>query len=112
MQSRPLNICMITTFYPPYHFGGDAMAVSRLVHALARRGHRVDVIHNRDAWKMLAGDSKPNPIGESPSGVTTIPLHSRFGSLACLFTQQTGRPASVAASATDAGATTGQPKGN
>ena len=29
MSSRP-PFCMVTTFYPPYHFGGDAMYVYRL----------------------------------------------------------------------------------
>jgi glycogen synthase len=44
---------MPTTFYPPHHFGGDATFVERLAHALARRGHRVDVICNVDAYRML-----------------------------------------------------------
>ena len=29
-MNRPLRLCFMTTFYPPYHFGGDAMFVYRL----------------------------------------------------------------------------------
>ena len=41
---RPLRFCMITTFYPPYAFGGDGLFVYRLANLLARRGHEVHVI--------------------------------------------------------------------
>ena len=43
-MNRPLRFCMVATFYPPYHFGGDAIYVHRLANALARRGHTVIVI--------------------------------------------------------------------
>ncbi len=33
-----LRFCMITTFYPPWHFGGDAIGTQRLARALVRRG--------------------------------------------------------------------------
>ncbi len=36
MTDRPLRFCMITTFYPPYSFGGDAVYVHRLSNELAR----------------------------------------------------------------------------
>ena len=32
------RFAMLTTFYPPHHFGGDAIFIKRLVHSLARRG--------------------------------------------------------------------------
>jgi hypothetical protein len=37
---------MVTTFYPPYNFGGDGIYVHALSNELARRG-QVDVIHRR-----------------------------------------------------------------
>ena len=37
-MQRPLNFCMVTTFYPPHSFGGDGMQVYRLSNELARRG--------------------------------------------------------------------------
>jgi SAM-dependent methyltransferase len=36
-----MKFCMVTTFYPPYHFGGEAMYLYRLSNELAARGHRV-----------------------------------------------------------------------
>ncbi len=82
---------MITTFYPPYHFGGDAYAIRGLTHALARRGHQVDVIHDADAWRMLSQAEEPKPITE-PEGVRVHTLRSKFGKLSCLATHQLGRP--------------------
>ena len=45
---------MITTFYPPYNFGGDGVFVQRLSNELARRGHLVEVIHCTDAYRLAA----------------------------------------------------------
>lgn len=50
--SRPLRFLHLTTFYPPYSFGGDAMYIYRLAHTLAGLGHEVDVIHNVDAYRL------------------------------------------------------------
>ena len=44
-----MRFAMVTTFYPPFHFGGDAMYAYRLTNALARRGHEVVVVHSEDA---------------------------------------------------------------
>lgn len=88
-----LRIALVTTFYPPYHFGGDGQAVRRLAHALARRGHRVDIIHDVDAYRMLcnADDRDPEPLPE-PEGIRVHALRSRLGPVSCLATQQFGRP--------------------
>lgn len=86
-----LRFCMITTFYPPYHFGGDAMGIQRLARGLARRGHHVTVIHDLDAYASLAGPGERTGPPEPP-GVEVIPLRSGYGSLSPLLTQQTGRP--------------------
>ena len=55
-MSRPLNFLQLTTFYPPYHFGGDGMYVQRLAHALGDRGHHVDVVHCIDAYRLFHPD--------------------------------------------------------
>jgi glycosyltransferase involved in cell wall biosynthesis len=89
--SKGLRFALVTTFYPPYHFGGDGHMVRRLAHALAARGNTVDVIHDVDAFSMLAGRRNPGPVTE-PDGVRVHPLRSRLGSLSCLATQQFGRP--------------------
>jgi glycosyltransferase involved in cell wall biosynthesis len=86
-----MRFCMVCTFYPPYHFGGDAMYVHRLANALARRGHDVDVIHDRDAYYLAHPSEPPHAFEEHPR-VRVMPLKSRFGALSPLLTQQTARP--------------------
>ena len=87
---RPLRIAMVTTFYPPYNFGGDGQYVRRLAHALVRRGHKVDVIHDADAYRLLGGEEK-EALAE-PKGITVHSLRSGAPALSCLATQQLGRP--------------------
>jgi glycosyltransferase involved in cell wall biosynthesis len=41
---------MTSTFYPPYHLGGDAVHVEYLAKELAKRGHEVHVFHSLDAY--------------------------------------------------------------
>lgn len=48
-----MKFCMITTFYPPYNFGGDGIYIYRLTNELAQRGHFVDVIHCEDAYRLM-----------------------------------------------------------
>lgn len=91
VRSPGLRFAMVTTFYPPYHFGGDGQAIRLLVHALARRGHEVDVIHDVDAWQMQARRPEPAPLDE-PEGVRVHALRSRLGAVSCLIAHQTGRP--------------------
>lgn len=86
-----MRFCMLTTFYPPYSFGGDAVFVQRLSSELARRGHHVEVIHCTDAYRLLAG-GEPVAFREHGSGVIVHALHSPFGPLSPLATQQTGHP--------------------
>lgn len=91
MNDRPLRFCMITTFYPPYNFGGDGIFVHHLSNELARRGHYVEVIHCLDSYRMLAGQDPPGTYDDHPH-VTVHGLKSRFGFLSPLATQQTGFP--------------------
>jgi glycosyltransferase involved in cell wall biosynthesis len=82
---------MITTFYPPYNFGGDGIFVYRLSNELAQRGHQVEVIHCIDAYRLLASQEPVGPYKDHPN-VTVHGLKSRFGYLSPLATQQTGNP--------------------
>lgn len=91
MADRGLRFAMVTTFYPPFHFGGDGAYVRRLTHALARRGHRVDVLHDADAFRILHEGADPEPL-EEPPGVTVHRFESRVPGLSCLATQQLGLP--------------------
>lgn len=91
MMDRPLRFCMITTFYPPYNFGGDGIFVQRLSNALAQRGHEVEVIHCIDAYRFLSRRNPAKPAEDHPN-VTVHGLRSRFGFLSPLATHQTGYP--------------------
>jgi glycosyltransferase involved in cell wall biosynthesis len=82
---------MVTTFYPPYSFGGDATYLWRLSNALAERGHFVDVVHCADSYRLLAGKD-PKPGYPNHPNVTVHSLNSRFGFLSPLATQQLGAP--------------------
>jgi glycosyltransferase involved in cell wall biosynthesis len=86
-----MKFAMLTTFFGPHSFGGDAAFVDRLSRALARHGHEVHVIYCRDAFEMVRGDQTPRPY-EAPPGVTIHPLSSGFGPLSPLATHQTGLP--------------------
>jgi glycosyltransferase involved in cell wall biosynthesis len=91
-MSAPLSFCMLTTFYPPYHFGGEAAFVYNLSNALAEDGHRVTVVHCRDSYRALT-DAGPR-AGEFPHhpAVTVLGLHSKLGRLSPMLTYLTGRP--------------------
>jgi glycosyltransferase involved in cell wall biosynthesis len=82
---------MITTFYPPFNFGGDGVFVHHLSDALARLGHRVDVIHCSDSYRMLAGHLPENSQVRHPN-ITVHSLKSPFGYLSPFATHQTGYP--------------------
>jgi len=88
---RPVRFAFPTTFYPPYHFGGDAIGIQRLAHALVRRGHEVTVVHDVDAYRLLAGGREPT-VAPSPPGLTVVRLESGVGALSPLTVQQLGRP--------------------
>lgn len=91
MTGRPLRFCMITTFYPPYSFGGDAVYVHRLSNELARRGHAVEVIHCLDAYRTLAAVQTGERYQDHPN-VTVHGLETGYGALSPLLTQQIGFP--------------------
>lgn len=56
-----MRFCMVTTFYPPYHFGGDAIFVQTLARALTAEGHEVEVRHASATLVALAEDHTPSP---------------------------------------------------
>jgi glycosyltransferase involved in cell wall biosynthesis len=86
-----LRFCLVTTFYPPYHFGGDAVFVHRLAGALAARGHAVDVVHSIDAYR-LSRHAPREGFAETP-GVRRLALESPSPLLSTLAAHQIGGPA-------------------
>tara|TARA_R110000823_G_scaffold130015_17_gene258074 strand:+ start:6572 stop:7792 length:1221 start_codon:yes stop_codon:yes gene_type:complete len=81
---------MVTTFYPPYHFGGDATYVKALSEALVACGHEVTVVHCEDAFRLQSHASVEQEPEAGP--VRVHRLHSRAGMLSPLVTQQLGIP--------------------
>ena len=88
---RPLRFLHISTFYPPWSFGGDAMYVYRLARALADDGHEVDIVHSRAAYRLLHPDEPSETIASHP-GVRLHDVSTRFGALGPLLAHQTGHP--------------------
>jgi glycosyltransferase involved in cell wall biosynthesis len=82
---------MITTFYPPYNFGGDGLFVHQLSNELAAGGHSVEVIHCVDSYRLLARKNPEATYADHPN-VIVHGLKSPLGFLSPLATQQTGFP--------------------
>ncbi len=86
-----LRFCLLTTFYPPFNFGGDGIDVQRTARALVNRGHQVTVVHDVDAYQWLAGRRLPaQPVDQD--GVEVIGLRSRLGVISPFLTHQLGHP--------------------
>jgi glycosyltransferase involved in cell wall biosynthesis len=86
-----LRFCLLTTFYPPFNFGGDGIDVERTARALVRRGHEVTVVHDVNAYEWLSGKQLPDqPVHQE--GVEVIGLRSRLGVVSPLLTHQFGWP--------------------
>jgi glycosyltransferase involved in cell wall biosynthesis len=86
-----LKVCMATTFFPPWSFGGDAIQVQRLVAALAERGHEVTVVHSLEGYRAMAGSATKTPP-PWPAGVRVIAVDAGAGVISPLATHLTGRP--------------------
>ncbi|MCZ6728032.1 MAG: glycosyltransferase family 4 protein [Acidobacteria bacterium] len=82
---------MVTTFYPPYHFGGDALQVYRLSEALAARGHQVDVVHSVDAFR-LHESAEPEATFAHHANIRRHALRSRHPAASALVSHQLGGP--------------------
>lgn len=83
---------MITTFYPPFSYGGDATYVRNLAKALVARGHEVEVIASTEAYLVRSKDDGAVDT-TAEDGVIVHRLRHRAGLVAPLVSQQTGLPA-------------------
>lgn len=86
-----MKFLYLTTFYPPYSFGGDAVYLHRMAHALGDAGHTVDVVHCVDSYHLQHPGEPEVRWAEHPN-VTRHELRSPLGWLSPLVTHQTGRP--------------------
>lgn len=64
-----------TSFYPPYHVGGDAIHVKYLAEELVKRGHEVHVLHSLDAYGVKR---KSFPEKAELDGVYTHTIKTHF----------------------------------
>ena len=87
------RFCFLTTFYPPFNFGGDGLAVQRMARALAKRGHDVTVVHDADAFSVLSDEPSPEDEAADPFGVRVITLRTPLPFVSTILTHQIGRPA-------------------
>ncbi len=85
------RVCMITTFYPPSSFGGDAVAVQNLAHALADDGSEVTVVHCSDSYRVLAGGTPRHTVA-GHDGVEVVALSGRIPLASPAASYLTGRP--------------------
>ncbi|MFN0178740.1 MAG: glycosyltransferase family 4 protein [Gemmatimonadales bacterium] len=86
-----LRFAFLTTFYPPYNFGGDGIGIQRFARGLVRAGHQVTVFHDADAYNTLNPGAEPVTVPD-PVGVEVVSLKSKLGVLSPFLTQQLGRP--------------------
>ncbi len=89
MESR--RMVMVSTFYPPYHMGGDAVHVRYLSEELVRRGHEVHVVHSLDAF-ALKSRKGVKPVS---SEVHIHPVSTSLGATSARLTYLTGRSGAV-----------------
>lgn len=86
-----MRFAMVTTYYPPFSYGGDATYVRALARGLVARGHEVEVIASTDAYTMRS----PIPANSAPDGDDGVIVHRLSKAvpwLSSLIVQQTSAP--------------------
>lgn len=86
-----LKFVMTTTFYPPYHLGGDAVHVYQLSNELAKLGHEVHVIHSVDSYKIKR-KGEPLDVYPNHENIMVYPIRSPFGRISPIISYLTGSP--------------------
>ena len=85
-----MRFCLLTTFFPPMHFGGDAIFLASLANLLVEAGHHVEVVHCADSYELLRGAVQPSPFPLHKK-VIVHTLRSPFKTLAPLSAHVAGR---------------------
>lgn len=71
-----LRFLMVSTYYPPYYYGGDAMHVYYLANELAKNGHEVDVVYNLSLYELRAKSGKRENQYINHESIRLHPLRS------------------------------------
>ncbi|MHC1592707.1 MAG: glycosyltransferase [Methermicoccaceae archaeon] len=91
-----LTFLLTSTFYPPYHVGGDAIAVQRQAELLASLGHEVHVAFSPAAYAMKAKAGGRGEVLEVPEALNGVFLHPLWrGALEPVWAYLTGRTSGV-----------------
>ncbi len=88
-----LRFLMVTTFYPPYHLGGDAVHVQYLAKALAERGHEVHVEFSPAAYRLKGGSR--TAVQREDGDVALHPIPSPYGRMQPIASYLLGRSKSI-----------------
>jgi len=86
-----LRFLMISTHFPPYHLGGDAVFVEYLSKELVRRGHEVHVFHNPAIYKLLRSADPAMPRTEGELDATRHQYSSSLGQYEPIMALTLGR---------------------
>lgn len=87
---------MTSSYYPPYHVGGDAVHVRYLSEELVKLGHEVHVMFSLDAYRYKKPDFKGSlKETEESKGVFLHPLQSPMGKSDLYLTYLSGRSSYV-----------------
>jgi glycosyltransferase involved in cell wall biosynthesis len=87
MTIETKTIVMTSTFYPPFHIGGDAVHVKYLAEDLVTKGHEVHVVYSVDAYRLKRGGDLPRG---NETGVHVHPVESGLGRISPALTYFTG----------------------
>ena len=90
-----LSFLFTTTFFPPYHLGGDATHVYHLSCELAKRGHDVHVIHSLDSYHWQRSENPKTSGYTLPDNVTIYPIKSMIGRVEPVISYLSGVPFSI-----------------
>ncbi len=90
-----MRFLMLTTFYPPWSFGGDAQMVQALARALVENGAEVTVAHSVASHRVLEGSRSPQltDLWREDHGVQVVAIDHGLGPLAPVASYLSGRPA-------------------
>jgi glycosyltransferase involved in cell wall biosynthesis len=72
-----LKFLFTTSYYPPYHLGGDAIHVKYLAEELRRYGHEIHILHSLDAYNVKR---KNTPKSNKREDIYTYPIKTQLNS--------------------------------
>jgi glycosyltransferase involved in cell wall biosynthesis len=81
MESKTFLI--LTTFYPPYHIGGDAIHAYQLSNELSKKGHEVHVVHLLDSY-LIKRKNPRNGAYPNEDGTIVHTIKSPYGAFSLL----------------------------